>query len=108
MVRSKGEWTDYPLALDLILEDFVTPIDHLIDQNVRCLRCGAPRAARCDCMLTVRCPTCQTTIQAVRDPSQDPVGTVEIVACCLSCMSTSDPRYTITYLDADGDVIDVL
>lgn len=89
------------------METALNPIEQLIDQNVSCMVCGTPRATGCGCFIRLSCPICNDSLVCRADPLQgDPEGTALIEAPCNSCMSNKDPRYSIIYMDRDGNIID--
>ena len=61
-------------------------IDAMIDAVVRCVCCGAPRAARCRCWVTLRCERCSARTTVEREPEDGDVD--EIVTLCPKCGDT--------------------
>lgn len=54
-----------------------TPTARLIDASVHCSLCGVEGYLKCDCWVTIRCPTCERTQLTERAPADGNVKVIE-------------------------------
>ena len=83
----------------------VMPIEKMIYEVARCVKCGSTYSAGCRCWVVLKCPECGKAKMVERDAT-DPPQTHVVSAKCYQC-STGDFDETL-YFGAHGEQLDVL